>query len=194
MRFGPQSLTQRGFFSRNVTRSPIEVSLRTVQPMAPPLLVALLHLAALQPPNPRLPTTNNRQCAQRINTQCQTKMIFESFKKAFENDDSLGTRSNAGLSKQKQTRTITWVGPNKQKKTSVVIPGQSLRDIARASGVPIKYDCENGKCKTCEAKVGNGRAKICVSKAVICQSMPILPCLSNTYFFHPPTHRSLIKI
>jgi len=84
--------------------------------------------------------------------------------KAFANDDSLGARQNAGLSKEKTKRTVTWVGPKGQKKTALCIPGQSLRDIARGSGIPIVYDCQEGTCKTCEAMVGGGRAKICVAR------------------------------
>ena len=52
---------------------------------------------------------------------------------AFANDDSLGARENAGLSKEKAKKTITWVGPKGQSKKSVVVPGQKLRDIARVS-------------------------------------------------------------
>ena len=90
--------------------------------------------------------------------------LFDGFAKAFENDDTLGKAGPAGLSKEATKRTVTWVGPKGQKKTAVCVPGQSLRDVARASGVPIVYDCSEGTCKTCEAKVGNGRAKICVAK------------------------------
>jgi hypothetical protein len=55
------------------------------------------------------------------------------FAGAFANDDSLGARENAGLSKEKAKKTITWVGPNGQSKKSVVVPGQKLRDVARVS-------------------------------------------------------------
>ena len=90
--------------------------------------------------------------------------LFDGFAKAFENDSTLGKAGPAGLTKEREKKTVTWVGPNGQKKQSQVIPGQSLRDIARGSGIPIKYDCSEGTCKTCEAMVGNGRAKICVAK------------------------------
>merc|ERR1712167_564112 len=93
-----------------------------------------------------------------------TMGFFDGLAKAFENDDSMGARENAGLSKEKAKRIITWVGPKGQKKESTVIPGQKLKDIARGSGIPIRYDCQEGTCKTCEAMVGNGRAKICVAK------------------------------
>merc|ERR1719223_1349554 len=87
------------------------------------------------------------------------------FAGAFANDDTLGARENAGLSKEKAKKTITWVGPNGQSKKSIVVPGQKLRDIARSTGIKIKYDCNEGTCKTCEATVDGRKAKICVSKA-----------------------------
>ena len=87
------------------------------------------------------------------------------FAGAFANDDSLGARENAGLSKEKAKKTITWVGPNGQSKKSVVVPGQKLRDVARSTGIKIKYDCNEGTCKTCEAMIDGRKAKICVSKA-----------------------------
>lgn len=45
-----------------------------------------------------------------------------------------------------------------------MVPGQALKAIARGCGIPIRYDCQDGVCKTCEAQVGGGRAKICVAK------------------------------
>lgn len=35
---------------------------------------------------------------------------------------------------------------------------------ACSCSLAVKYDCSEGTCKTCEAMVGNGRAKICVAK------------------------------
>jgi len=86
------------------------------------------------------------------------------FGDAFKNDDSLGKVQNAGLKQDAAIRTVTWVGPNGQKKESKCIAGNKLRDVARSAGIPIKYECGDGKCKTCEAMVGRGRAKICVTK------------------------------
>ena len=52
-----------------------------------------------------------------------------------------------------------------QKKQALAISGQKLRDVARASGIPIKYDCSEGTCKTCEAQLSpGGRTKICVAR------------------------------
>jgi ferredoxin len=90
--------------------------------------------------------------------------LFDGFAKAFDNDDSLGARKSAGLSKEATRRTVTWVGPKGQKKTAQCVPGQQLRDVARGSGIPIRYDCQEGTCKTCEAMVNGGRAKICVAR------------------------------
>ena len=86
-------------------------------------------------------------------TTTTTMGLFDGFAKAFENDSSLGDRKNAGLTKEKTKRTVTWVGPRGQKKQALCVPGQSLKDIARASGIPIRYDCQEGTCKTCEAQV-----------------------------------------
>ena len=90
--------------------------------------------------------------------------MFDGLKGAFANDDTLGTRENAGLSKEKTKRTVTWVGPKGEKKEAQALAGQKLRDVARSCNIPIKYDCNEGTCKTCEAQVGSGRAKICVTK------------------------------
>ena len=65
-----------------------------------------------------------------------TMGLFDGLAKAFENDDTLGDRKSAGLSKEKAKKTVTWVGPNGQKKSSTVVPGQSLREIARVSAPP----------------------------------------------------------
>jgi ferredoxin len=92
--------------------------------------------------------------------------LFDNLKGAFANDDTLGARSNAGLTKEGTKRTITWIGPNGKEKKSTVVAGQRLRDIARGSGIPIVYDCTEGTCKTCEAQMGNGRVKVCVAKAI----------------------------
>lgn len=77
-----------------------------------------------------------------------TMGLFDGLAKAFENDSTLGERENAGLSKEKQKRTVTWVGPKGQQKKATVVPGQKLKDIARSCGIPIRYDCQEGTCKT----------------------------------------------
>ena len=42
--------------------------------------------------------------------------LFGAFADAFKNDDTLGERENAGLKKGANFKTVTWVGPNGQKK------------------------------------------------------------------------------
>ena len=62
-------------------------------------------------------------------------------------------------------RTVTWVGPQGQKKQALAVSGQQMKDIARASGIPIRYDCQEGTCKTCEAQLSpGGRTKLCVAR------------------------------
>lgn len=82
-----------------------------------------------------------------------------------------------GLSKEKDKKTVTWKGPKGQTKKSTVVPGQALKDIARGTGVPIKYDCQEGTCKTCEAKIGNQKVKICVAKMVRASPCFKSPCV-----------------
>lgn len=90
--------------------------------------------------------------------------LFGGLAGAFANED-LGGKEDAGLSKQKAKKTVTWVGPSGQTKKSLVVPGQKLKDIARATGIKIKYDCQEGTCKTCEAMLDGRKTKICVAKA-----------------------------
>lgn len=107
-----------------------------------------------------MPGTAVGACAARTSTvSCG---LFDGFAKAFENDDSLGKAKNAGLSKEKEKRTVTWIGPKGEKKTAQAISGQKLREVAR--GIPIRYDCNEGTCKTCEAMVNGKRTKICVGR------------------------------
>lgn len=132
-------------------------------PCASTLLLALLpSVASLVLPQGVAPAIVSAALTSRASPAMMG--LFDGLGKAFANDDTLGDRQEAGLSKKAQTKTVTWVGPKGQKKTSTAIPGQRLREIARATGIPIRYDCSEGTCKTCEAMVGNGRAKICVAK------------------------------
>lgn len=90
-----------------------------------------------------------------------TMGLFDGLNSAFANDPTLGKAKSAGLSKEAGKVTVTWVNPKTgAKKTAQCVPGQRLRDVARASGIPIKYDCQEGTCKTCTSSIG----KICVLK------------------------------
>merc|ERR1712087_181029 len=124
------------------------------------VLLACAEALHLQATTPRSSLRSSGACR---GTCCMG--LFDSLGKAFENDDTLGARSSAGLSKEKAKRTITWKSPSGAVKKSVIVPGQRLKDVARATGVPIKYDCQEGTCKTCEAKLGGSRVKICVARA-----------------------------
>jgi len=91
--------------------------------------------------------------------------FFDGIKANFGNDDSLGSRQNAGLSRPADTRTITWVGPGGTKVSEGVTAGQSLQDIARRARVPIKYSCKDGWCKTCEVEINGRRVSACQAGA-----------------------------
>ena len=106
----------------------------------------------------RLPPSQHRHVA-------PTMGLFDGLAKAFENDSSYSQKESAGLKQAAATKTCTWVGPNGQKKAATVVPGQSMRDIARGCGVRIRYDCNEGTCnKTCEANMNGSKVKICVAK------------------------------
>mmetsp|Transcript_38583 Transcript_38583/g.66221 ORF Transcript_38583/g.66221 Transcript_38583/m.66221 type:complete len:147 (+) Transcript_38583:28-468(+) len=91
--------------------------------------------------------------------------MFDGLKGAFANDDTLGARDSAGLSKQVQKKTITWISPTGATKKSTVFPGQKLKDIARGTGLRITYDCNEGTCKSCEAMIDGRKTLICCAKA-----------------------------
>lgn len=117
--------------------------------------------------------------------------MFDGLKGAFANDDTLSARESAGLSKQVQKKTITWISPTGATKKargtprsprlnrcaealtclfavpqSTVFPGQKLKDIARGTGLRITYDCNEGTCKSCEAMIDGRKTLICCAKAV----------------------------
>ena len=97
-------------------------------------------------------------------TSSVTMGMFDGFSKAFENDSTLGARQNAGLTKEKAKKKVTWIGP-RGKKEALAIPGQKLKEVARSCGIPIRYDCQEGTCKTCEAQLSpGGKTKICVAR------------------------------
>ena len=45
--------------------------------------------------------------------------------------------------------------------TVQALPNQRIKDVVRAVNAPIKFNCENGKCGTCECKVDGRIARIC---------------------------------
>mmetsp|Transcript_10425 Transcript_10425/g.26472 ORF Transcript_10425/g.26472 Transcript_10425/m.26472 type:complete len:130 (+) Transcript_10425:72-461(+) len=84
--------------------------------------------------------------------------MMDGFKKAFENE-SYETKQSPGLSGNKQSVDITICG----KKTKA-IPGQRMKDLVRASRAPIKFNCENGECGTCECLVNGRKVRVCMAK------------------------------
>ena len=100
--------------------------------------------------------------------------FFDGLAAAFENDDSLGERGDAGLKKRVQLQTVTWKGPppegmaamfEKQKVTEVkAIPGQSLKDLADDAGVDIRYSCMKGTCHICDVNVDGSPTPACIAK------------------------------
>lgn len=84
--------------------------------------------------------------------------FMDGFKKAFENDPAYaGKASSPGLSSTKAKVDVTICG----KKTQA-IPGQRMKDLVRASRAPIKFNCENGQCGTCEALVNGRKVRVCM--------------------------------
>ena len=113
-----------------------------------PRLLALALLtgaAALVPSNaPRRPLTPRRGF----------------FDNAFKNE-SFDNKPNAGsgLSTQKKTVPVK-IGS----RTVQAMPGQRMKDVVRAARAPIKFNCEDGQCGTCESKVDGRVTRVCVAK------------------------------
>ena len=113
-----------------------------------PRLLALALLtgaAALVPPNSsRQPLTPRRGF----------------FDNAFKNE-SFDNKPNAGsgLSTQKKTVPVK-IGS----RTVQAMPGQRMKDVVRAARAPIKFNCEDGQCGTCESKVDGRVTRVCVAK------------------------------
>lgn len=97
--------------------------------------------------------------------------MFDGFAAAFANDDTLGEKENAGLSKGVKYHKITWRGPKPMfgdapEVTSSAVAGQKLRTLAREAGVSgIEYSCGEGHCGVCDVMVNGKRAVACVAKA-----------------------------
>ena len=101
--------------------------------------------AALVPPNaPRRPLTPREGF----------------FDNAFKNE-SFDNKPNAGsgLSTQKKTVPVK-IGS----RTVQAMPGQRMKDVVRAARAPIKFNCEDGQCGTCESKVDGRVTRVCVAK------------------------------
>jgi ferredoxin len=80
------------------------------------------------------------------------KGIFEN---AFKNKSFENKPDSSGIS-QKKTVPVK-IGSI----TVQALPNQRIKDVVRAVNAPIKFNCENGKCGTCECKVDGRIARIC---------------------------------
>ena len=82
------------------------------------------------------------------------------FDNAFKNE-SFDKKPNAGsgLSTQKKTVPVK-IGS----RTVQAMPGQRMKDVVRAARAPIKFNCEDGQCGTCESKVDGRVTRVCVAK------------------------------
>ena len=82
------------------------------------------------------------------------------FDNAFKNE-SFDKKPNAGsgLSTQKKTVAVK-IGS----RTVQAMPGQRMKDVVRAARAPIKFNCEDGQCGTCESKVDGRVTRVCVAK------------------------------
>ena len=109
-------------------------------------LALLTGAAALVPPN-----SNSRQ------PLTPRKGFFDN---AFKNE-SFDNKPNAGsgLSTQKKTVPVK-IGS----RTVQAMPGQRMKDVVRAARAPIKFNCEDGQCGTCESKVDGRVTRVCVAK------------------------------
>ena len=64
--------------------------------------------------------------------------------------------AKAGGAPAKKTVPVT-IGS----RTVQALPNQRLKDVVRAARAPIKFNCENGQCGTCENRVDGRLARIC---------------------------------
>lgn len=87
--------------------------------------------------------------------------MFDGLAAAFANDETLSKRTAA----TQTLRTITWRDPKGKIVTSQALPGQKLKDIAREDGItPIKYNCNEGTCKSCDVLCNGDRIPVCVAR------------------------------
>eukprot|EP01036_Dinobryon_divergens_P007374 gene7374-9835_t len=78
-------------------------------------------------------------------------------KKAFENDANLPPEKSSFTAQPVVVEFLP------SKKSVKAFPGQSVKMIAKAAGVDIKYKCEKGECRTCEINFDGKIVKACQS-------------------------------
>ena len=107
--------------------------------------------------------------------------FFDQLSAAFENDDSLGERQDAGLKRKARFQTLTWRGPKpegfnpfeQQPITETnAVAGQKLSVIAMQEGIPIKYSCMQGTCRICDVMVDGQVVPSCMAQVVRARRLP----------------------
>lgn len=95
-----------------------------------------------------------------VGRKIETKLngLGDIFAKAFANDPSMPPAKNPGFSKEPDTVMVEFLP---SKKVVKGFPGQKLSLIAQAGGVPIKYSCKKGECRTCEVNFNGKIVKAC---------------------------------
>lgn len=106
--------------------------------------------------------------------RCVRMGLFDGLAAAFENDDSLGERQDAGLKSKLKTSTVTWMGPKPEgpmaaftKQTVIeqtVRPGQTLKELSEEAGVPVRYSCMGGTCRICDVTINGVVTPACMNK------------------------------
>jgi len=89
--------------------------------------------------------------------------------KALANDPNLPPAKNPGFTKEPDTVIVEFLP---SKKTVKGFPGQKLSLIAQAGGVPIKYNCKKGECRTCEVNFNGKIVKACQASLPMSFSSP----------------------
>ena len=102
--------------------------------------------------------------------------FFDGLAAAFENDDTLSERNEAGLKQKARFQTLTWRGPkpegafNPFEQQAIcdtkAIAGQKLSVIAMQEGIPIKYSCMQGTCRICDVMVDGQMVPSCMAQVV----------------------------
>jgi succinate dehydrogenase/fumarate reductase-like Fe-S protein len=79
------------------------------------------------------------------------------FDNAFKNE-SFDTPAKGGAKAAPKKKTVPVKIGNR---TVEALPNQRLKDVVRAARAPIRFNCENGKCGTCESRVDGKLTRIC---------------------------------
>ena len=106
--------------------------------------------------------------------RCVRMGLFDGLAAAFENDDTLGERQDAGLKSKLKTSTVTWMGPKPEgpmaaftKQTIIeqtARPGQTLKELSEEAGVPVRYSCMGGTCRICDVTINGVVTPACMNK------------------------------